>query len=86
MHKENLRNTMKKEMLIPQHLVDLMNASKKYLRIVNAAYMAEEKRIEKSRKDVEMLQMLEKAQESAVDTLSNIGSYIGDILTERMLS
>lgn len=77
---------MKKEMLIPQHLVDLMNASKKYLRIVNAAYMTEEKRIGKSRKDEELLQMLEKAQESAVDTLSNIGSYIGDILTERMLS
>jgi len=77
---------MKKETLIPQNLVDLMNASRNYMRTLNAVYKAEDTRLRKNHKDVELLQMLEQAQESATDTLSNIGSYVGDLLTERMLS
>lgn len=76
---------MKKETLIPQNLVDLMHASRNYMRTLNAAYKAEETRLRKNHKDVELLQMLEQAQESATDTLSNIGSYVGDLLTEQML-
>lgn len=76
---------MKEETLIPQNLVDLMNASRNYMRILNTAYKAEETRLRKNHKDRELLQMLEQAQESAIDTLSSIGSYVGDLLTEQML-
>lgn len=76
---------MKKETIIPQHLVDLMYASSKYMRFINQAYEAEKERMVKYHMDADLLQMLEQAQESATDTISNIGSYVGDLLTERML-
>lgn len=77
---------MKKETLIPQNIVNLMYASKKYMRTLNQAYETEKARLDKTHKDADLLQMLEQAQESATDTMSNIGSYVGDLLTERMLS
>lgn len=77
---------MKKETLIPQHLVDLMDASRNYMRTLNAAYKVEKTRLGENHKDAELLQMLEQAQESATDTLSNIGSYVGDLLADRMLA